>query len=129
MNISLNPKSSGSLAFAGGVIRKLREDSGLSQAALCELMGGMDKSTLSRIESGTLPLSRQMVFRIAKAMGKRPEAILLQCLREEPEFRDHPDGKVATLFEDLIQIFSREPSAGVATISTSELPPQGTVSN
>lgn len=129
MNISLNPKSSGSLAFAGGVIRKLREDSGLSQTALCELMGGMDKSTLSRIESGTLPLSRQMVFRIAKAMGKRPEAILLQCLREEPQFRDHPDGKVATLFEDLIQIFSREASAGGPTLSTSASPPHDTVSN
>ena len=107
MNISLNPKSSGSLAFAGGVIKALREDSGLSQAALCELLGGMDKSTLSRIESGALPLSRQMLFRIAKAMGKRPEALLLQCLIEEPEFRDHPDSKVATLFDDLIQIYSR----------------------
>lgn len=112
MNISLNPKSSGSLAFAGGVIKKLREDGGLSQAALCELMGGMDKSTLSRIESGTLPLSRQMVLRIAKAMGKRPEAILLQCLREEPEFRDHPDRKVAALFDDLIQIFSGKSEVG-----------------
>ncbi len=42
MNISLNPQSSGSLAFAGGVIKKLREDGGLSQAALCELMGRMN---------------------------------------------------------------------------------------
>ena len=53
-------------------IRKRREELGMSQSKLAELMGYSDKSMISRIESGQVDLPYSKVIEFTKALKIHP---------------------------------------------------------
>lgn len=53
----------------GPVLRRLRQEKGLSQEELAERMGMASHAHLSRLESGHKQPSVEMLFRLADAFG------------------------------------------------------------
>ncbi len=58
-------------------IRKRREELGMSQSKLAELMGYSDKSMISRIESGQVDLPYSKVIEFAKALKIHPVELMV----------------------------------------------------
>ena len=58
-------------------IRKRREELGMSQSKLAELMGYSDKSMISRIENGQVDLPYSKVIEFAKALKIHPVELMV----------------------------------------------------
>jgi transcriptional regulator with XRE-family HTH domain len=67
------------ISSAGAVIRELRKKSNLSLSGLAKLTG-LDIAQLSRYENNLVALSFPTIGRIAKALGKKEETVVLLCV-------------------------------------------------
>jgi transcriptional regulator with XRE-family HTH domain len=82
------------LRGAGDVIRRHREERGLTLDALATTLG-VDKSTVSRWETNESPLSDRAIKRLAKAFRVRMDVLMLECLEQiRPRFKDSPFGRL-----------------------------------
>lgn len=66
----------------GRVIRRLREDSGLSQEALAE-ESGLHRTYISLVERGRRNISVEALSQIAEALGVYPSLVLSEA--EKPD--------------------------------------------
>src|SRR5262245_3808580 len=67
---------------AGKVIQARRKEAGLALEALADRLGWEDgKGRLSKYENDRLGLSLPVIEEIARALGKRAEPIVLECLK------------------------------------------------
>jgi transcriptional regulator with XRE-family HTH domain len=64
--------------MVGKQIKELRERQGLTQAALAEKVG-IERSTVTRIEAGSMNPTVGILTRIATALGASVEILLTVC--------------------------------------------------
>jgi transcriptional regulator with XRE-family HTH domain len=74
----------------GECLTVLRKVSGLTLDALAEKVG-TSKAALSKIENNQRPLSLQLLERLAKPLGFKPEALVLYCIRQKYTALDRPE--------------------------------------
>ena len=87
---------------AGRAIRRLREEAGCSLTRLAKKLR-WNKARLWKYEQNTLGLSLPAMHAIAKALGERPEVVVLQCLKEVyPKLRSRRT-KAGRLVKSLIE--------------------------
>ena len=80
----------------GSALKELREQSGLTTAALAEELG-IDQSTLSKYENGRRAVPLSLLEDIASVLGQPPVAVVAWCLKERfPELAE-PKSKVSKL--------------------------------
>lgn len=60
----------------GTVVRKLREDKGLSQEAFADL-AGIDRSYQGRIERGEVSVTLRMIEVVSKTLDVKPSELLI----------------------------------------------------
>jgi len=92
-------KDSLKLSSAGAAIRRLRESKNLSQKEMARLLN-WPEGRLSKYETNSLALSVPVIEEIAIALGERPAAVALFCLREH--FPDLGTTEVGRLLESLV---------------------------
>ena len=56
----------------GSTLRAYRENAGLTQAALGEMIGGVPRQNISGMESGHRPIRREMAKKLAIALNTSP---------------------------------------------------------
>lgn len=67
----------------GRVIRRLREDSGLSQEALAE-EAGLHRTYISLVERGRRNISVDALSQIAEALGVYPSRVIAEAEKADP---------------------------------------------
>lgn len=85
----------------GNAIKELRDEAQLNQAELAERIG-WDKGRLSKYESNQLSLSFAAIEKIADAIGKKTEVVVLRCLKYMYPSLSDPNSQVAVLFDGLV---------------------------
>lgn len=90
-----------SIGSAGDAIRRLRNDSGLSLSSLARLLG-WDKGRLSKYENNELRLSLPVIERIAHALNKPPELVVLECIKIRYPALARSDSKPGQLLQELV---------------------------
>jgi len=79
------------LNSAGDVIRALRLERGWTLEEMSRLLKWSDRSRLSKYETNATALSLPVLEELAAVFGKRPEALVLQCLQHR-----YPHSRPAT---------------------------------
>lgn len=64
------------LQTLGANIKKLREEAGLSQEALADLLGSADRQYVAEVERGAVNISFTRLVEISVAFNEPPDALL-----------------------------------------------------
>ena len=83
------------------MIRTLRQQAGLSLEEMARRIG-WDKGRLSKYENSRLGLSLPVIEDIAKALGERPEVVVLRCLKERYPALSSSKSEVGRLVQHLV---------------------------
>jgi transcriptional regulator with XRE-family HTH domain len=76
--LSRQPENAKELARLGAAVRKLREDRGLSQHELA-IAASVGERRIRALEAGRLDPDYVLLVRLAKALGVRAAALVLQA--------------------------------------------------
>ncbi len=92
---------------AGIVIRKLREERGLSQAQLAAKMGSTwNRSRICKVEGGEMKVTKSAIHLFANAFDMRPEKLFFLCLRSQ--YPALETGKVGHALQQLVDLLEDE---------------------
>ncbi len=87
---------------AGEALRSLRQSFGLSLRELADRVG-WDKARLSKYENDQLGLSLPVLEEIARALGQRPEVVVLYCLKHRYPSLSVEGSETGDLLDTLVQ--------------------------
>lgn len=91
---------------AGGAVRALREQAGLSLQELAERVG-WDKGRLSKYENNHLGLSLSALDELAAGLGVPSTTLLIDCLKHRYPSLNHPQSRVGRLLDQLTRELDR----------------------
>jgi transcriptional regulator with XRE-family HTH domain len=101
-------------AKIGAELRRRREARDLKLRELARKIG-MQPAYLSKVELGDVPASKDLVHRVAKAMGEDPDALALCAAQITDDLHDivikHPEA-----FSDLIKQLKNAPEHAILRV-------------
>ena len=71
----------------GSLIKELREERNLTQTELGESKCGLDRSAISRIESGDITPTIRVLFKLADGLEVEPETLVKRLKRRNPDYK------------------------------------------